>query len=158
RTGRWNFRVRCAQRRARRVAQSGSTRSKDLFLSRYMKNDKSHPSSESTIVNRRAVLRGAAAGALAGMALEPASPPDRSGTPKPAESPNLNPPVVQVAGGKLRGFRDGKTSTFLGIPYAEAERFGMPKAVTPWEGVKSAQTWGPVSPIPAQERAGGDDF
>ena len=77
---------------------------------------------------------------------------------KAGDSPNLNPPVVQVTSGKLRGFRDGKTSTFLGIPYAEAERFEMPKAVKPWDGIRSAQAWGPVSPIPAQEKPGPDEF
>jgi para-nitrobenzyl esterase len=106
------------------------------------------------------VLRGAAivGGTLAGMALEPASALGASTTPKEGDSPNLKPPIVQVKSGKLRGFRDGKTSTFLGIPYAEAERFEMPKPVKPWEGIKSAQTWGPVSPVPAQDRPGADDF
>ena len=74
--------------------------------------------------------------------------------PKAASSPNLNPPVVQVTSGKLRGFRDGRTSTFLGIPYAEAERFEMPKPVKPWDGIRSAQAWGPVCPIPVQDRPG----
>jgi para-nitrobenzyl esterase len=94
------------------------------------------------------------------MALEPASRlgASTSGAPKGADSPNQNPPVVQVTSGKLRGFRDGKTSTFLGIPYAEAERFEMPKPVKPWQDVRSAQTWGPVSPIPVQDRPGTDDF
>jgi para-nitrobenzyl esterase len=127
-----------------------------------MSNRKSQQSTESITVNRRTMLRGAAVvgGTLAGRALEPAPAfgANPSGTPKAGESPNLNPPVVQVKSGRLRGFRDGKTFTFLGIPYAEAERFEMPRAVKPWEGVRSAQTWGPVSPIPAQERAGADDF
>jgi para-nitrobenzyl esterase len=34
----------------------------------------------------------------------------------------------------------------------------MPKPVKPWDGVKSAQAWGPVCPIPAQARPGGDEF
>jgi carboxylesterase type B len=34
------------------------------------------------------------------------------------DSPNLNSVIVQVKSGKLRGFRDGKTASFLGIPYA----------------------------------------
>jgi para-nitrobenzyl esterase len=123
-----------------------------------MSNRKPYQSSESIGVNRRTVLRGAAAvsGALAGMA--PASTWGASTTPKEGDSPNLKPPIVQVKGGKLSGFRDGKTSTFLGIPYAEAERFEMPKPVKPWEGIKSAQTWGPVSPVPVQDRPGADDF
>src|SRR3984957_7766480 len=124
-----------------------------------MSNRKSHQSSESIFMNRRTLLGGAAAvgGALAGMVIEPA-PARGAKTPDAASSPNLNPPVVQVTGGKLRGFRDGKTSTFLGIPYAEAERFEMPKAVKPWDGIKSAQAWGPVCPIPEQNRPGADEF
>jgi para-nitrobenzyl esterase len=124
-----------------------------------MSNRKSHQSSESIFMNRRTLLGGAAAvgGALAGMAVE-STPAMGAKTVDGASSPNLNPPVVQVTGGKLRGFRDGKTSTFLGIPYAEAERFEMPKAVKPWDGIKSAQAWGPVCPIPEQARPGADEF
>jgi para-nitrobenzyl esterase len=109
-----------------------------------------------TSLNRRTLL----GGALAGLAAEPAfALAAKTGdAPKAAESPNMNPPVVQVAGGKLRGFRDGKTLTFLGIPYAEAERFEMPAPVKPWEGIKNAQVWGPVCPIPEQAKPGGDDF
>ena len=72
--------------------------------------------------------------------------------------PNLRPPMVQVEAGKLRGFRDGKTTVFLGIPYAEAERFELPKPVQPWEGVKSAQAWGPVCPIVNMTEPGVDEF
>lgn len=126
-----------------------------------MSNRKSHQSSESITLNRRSLLRSVAvaSGALASVALEPAFAADgKVGDAKAADSPNLNPPVVQVSGGKLRGFRDGKTCTFLGIPYAEAERFEMPKPVKPWDGAKSAQAWGPVCPVPAQERPGADEF
>ncbi len=86
-------------------------------------------------MNRRQLLgRGAAlvGGALAGTALHA---PRALAQEKPATSalssmpPNLDPPVVQVQGGKLRGFRDGKSTVFLGIPYAEAERFELPKPV-----------------------------
>ena len=74
------------------------------------------------------------------------------------ESPNYRPPVVEVQAGKLRGFRDGRTLTFLGIPYAEAERFQLPKPATSWAGIKSAQAWGPVCPIPNATGPGGDEF
>src|SRR5947209_8437747 len=127
-----------------------------------MSNRRSEESSKSMSMNRRTVLGGAAivTGALAGMALEPASALAAKSTDarKGGDSPNLNPPIVQVKSGSLRGFRDGTTSTFLGIPYAQAERFEMPKPVKPWDGVKNAQTWGPVSPIPVQDRPGADDF
>jgi para-nitrobenzyl esterase len=75
-----------------------------------------------------------------------------------AVAPNMDPPVVEVASGKLRGFRDGKTTVFLGIPYAEAERFELPKPVAAWEGVKSAQAWGPVCPIVNMTKTGPDEF
>jgi len=124
-------------------------------------------------ISRRALLgKGAAlmGAAVAGLALQPATAaaetkpesavpsirPDMKGA--ATALPNFNPPVVQVEGGKLRGFRDGKTTVFLGIPYAEAERFELPKPVTPWEGVKSAQAWGPVCPIPAMTAPGPDEF
>jgi para-nitrobenzyl esterase len=127
-----------------------------------MSNRKSHESAESIFMNRRTLLSGAAVvgGALAGMVIDPASALGAKTTdaPKATDSPNLNPPVVEVKGGKLRGFRDGRTSTFLGIPYAEAERFEMPKPVKPWDGIRSAQAWGPVCPIPAQDKPGGDEF
>jgi para-nitrobenzyl esterase len=75
-----------------------------------------------------------------------------------ATGPNLNPPVVQVKGGKLRGLREGKTSSFLGIRYAEAERFGPPRPVQPWSGIKNAQVWGAICPIPQQTRVSGDEL
>ncbi len=34
----------------------------------------------------------------------------------------------------------------------------MPKPVTSWQGIKSAQSWGPVCPHPAQTTVGRDDF
>lgn len=110
-------------------------------------------------------------GALAGFALQPetasgqekpktgeAGSPPAAKSAKPVEAPNLHPPAVQVKGGKLRGFKDGKTYTFLGIPYAEADRFELPKPVQPWEGTKSAQAWGPVCPVPAMTEPGRDEF
>ena len=105
-------------------------------------------------MTRRSLLTRSAALAATGFtaAAAQAAPKTEAQTPAkaaaPAAPPNLHPPVVQVKGGKLRGFKDGKTFTFLGIPYAEAERFELPKPVKPWEGIKSAQAWGPVCPIP----------
>ncbi|HEY4084917.1 MAG TPA: carboxylesterase family protein, partial [Bryobacteraceae bacterium] len=73
-------------------------------------------------------------------------------------NPNLNPPTVSVNGGKLRGLREGKTLSFLGVRYAEAERFEQPKAVQSWEGVKSAQVYGAVCPSPLQTAVSGDEL
>lgn len=107
-------------------------------------------------MNRRSLLGGAVTSLVAVPASSLAA--KTADGPKAVESPNQNPPVVQVTGGKLRGFRDGKTTTFLGIPYAEAERFEMPKPVKPWDGIRSAQAWGPVCPVPAQDKPGPDEF
>ncbi|MFL6447858.1 MAG: carboxylesterase family protein [Bryobacteraceae bacterium] len=74
-----------------------------------------------------------------------------------SEAPNLHPPVVQVKRGKLRGLKDGRVFMFLGIPYAQAERFEMPKPVPAWDGIKGAQVWGPVCPIPQANSVGPDD-
>jgi para-nitrobenzyl esterase len=123
-------------------------------------------------IDRRKLLgRGTAlmGGALAGFTLgnasgqekpktgEAGSQPDPKGA-KPTEPPNLHPPIVQVKGGKLRGFRDGKTYTFLGVPYADADRFEQPKPLQPWDGIKSAQAWGPVCPVPEMTAPGVDEF
>ncbi len=119
-------------------------------------------------INRRTLMgKGAAlvGGAAAGLALKPeavlgqekpAQPAPKAAA--PAEPVNLHPPVVQVKGGKLRGIREGKVNSFLGIRYAEAERFGLPKPVQPWDGIKNAQAWGPVCPIPPMTAVGVDEF
>lgn len=73
-------------------------------------------------------------------------------------SPNMNPPVIELECGKLRGLRKGSTYAFLGIPYAEAERFELPKAVQPWKGIRNAQVWGPVCPSPEQNTVSGDEL
>src|SRR5436190_294060 len=113
-------------------------------------------------MNRRQML-GTTTAVLAGVAAGVSGDVFGQETPKAAPSPasssgpNLNPPVVQIKGGKIRGLREGKTSSFLGIRYAEAERFGSPKPVQPWTGVKNAQAWGPVSPCPEQTTVGADE-
>jgi para-nitrobenzyl esterase len=73
-------------------------------------------------------------------------------------NPNLNPPVVSVQGGKLRGLREGKTFSFLGIRYAEAERFGQPKTVQAWQGIKNAQVYGAVCPSPLSNTVSSDEL
>lgn len=122
-------------------------------------------------INRRQLLGSGAAlvgGALVGSALSvPKALAQESAANGPTNSegsgwystpPNLRPPVVEVQSGKLRGFRDGRTTVFLGIPYAEADRFELPKPVQPWKGVKSAQAWGPVCPIVNMTKPGIDEF
>lgn len=110
-------------------------------------------------MDRRKMLRAALFGsAVAGVSLKGVNAfgqekPKAAAPAKAAASatgPNLSPPVVAVKGGKLRGLREGKTYSFLGVRYAEAERFGQPRLVQPWEGIKSAQVWGPCCPVQPQ--------
>jgi para-nitrobenzyl esterase len=121
-------------------------------------------------MNRRTLLgRGAAlvAGTAAGLSLpsgtvfgqEKPAPAQLAAKPAPAAEPvNLRPPVVQVKGGKLRGIKDGKVLAFLGIRYADAERFGPPMPVKPWDGIQNAQVWGPVCPVPPMTGVSADEF
>ncbi len=70
----------------------------------------------------------------------------------------LNPPVVKAAGGQLKGYVSDGTYAFVGIRYATAGRFEAPKPVAAWDGVKSAQTYGPVCPVPPQTEVSPDEF
>jgi para-nitrobenzyl esterase len=113
-------------------------------------------------LNRRELLGTATAvigGAVVGVA-GPASPeaPTSSAAAAPATDPHVSAPIVQVQGGRLRGLREGKTSSFFGIRYAEAERFGPPKPVQPWTGIKNAQVFGAICPIPAQTNVSPDEL
>ncbi len=55
-------------------------------------------------------------------------------------------PVVETKAGKLRGLVVEGAFIFRGIKYAKAKRFHLPEPVEPWEGVKEAIIYGPVSP------------
>src|ERR1700694_1089404 len=104
-----------------------------------------------TLLGTATALIGGAGAGIRGRAFAAGSP---NGAPRtdPTVDPNLHPPVVQLNGGRLRGLREGKTFSFLGIRYAEAERFDLPKPVQPWDGIRNAQVFGPVCPIPEQTR------
>ena len=54
--------------------------------------------------------------------------------------------IVDTKAGKVRGLVTEGTYIFRGIKYADAKRFEEPKPVQPWEGVKRAHAFGPVSP------------
>jgi para-nitrobenzyl esterase len=103
-----------------------------------------------------AVIGGALAGVTADVFAQ--DKPAAKGAPSTSAGPNLDPPVVEIKGGKLRGLREGRTLSFLGIQYAQAERFGPPLPVKPWSGVKNAQVWGPVCPSPEQTAVGADEL
>ena len=112
-------------------------------------------------MNRRQMLGTTTAivgGVVAGVGRDVVALEQPKAAPSAATGPNLHPPVVQIKGGTLRGLREGKTSSFLGIRYAEAERFGPPRPVQPWSGVKNAQVWGPVCPSPEQSNVSSDEL
>ncbi len=67
-------------------------------------------------------------------------------------------PLVETAQGQLMGLYEEGTYAFLGIPYARAGRFEEPVKPEPWEGVVSAQVYGPVCPIPEQTSVGADEL
>ncbi|MCI7813764.1 MAG: carboxylesterase family protein [Lachnospiraceae bacterium] len=71
---------------------------------------------------------------------------------------SFNPPIATTAQGELMGFMNEGTYTFLGIPYASAERFEAPQKVEAWDGVKSAQAYGTICPIQNQTSVGSDEF
>jgi para-nitrobenzyl esterase len=117
----------------------------------------------STGMNRRTMLAATTAllgGAISGVGADVFAQEKgaAASTATPAWGPNLAPPVVQVKGGKLRGIREGQTSSFLGIRYAEADRFELPKPVGAWTGVKNAQVYGAICPIPDQVNVGADEL
>lgn len=74
-----------------------------------------------------------------------------------AEFDLINPPIANTAQGQVMGVMNGGTMAFLGIPYATAGRFEEPQKVEPWEGVRSAQSYGTICPIPDQTSVGGDE-
>lgn len=108
-----------------------------------------------------ALLGGAVAGVSAVSAIGCATPESAASTSASGSAganANLNPPIVTVKGGRLRGLREGNTYSFLGIRYAQAERFGPPRPVEAWDGIVSAQAWGPVCPAPKQTSVSGDEL
>lgn len=64
--------------------------------------------------------------------------------------------VVQTRAGAVRGFMRGPIYIFKGIPYGAdtggAARFLPPRAAAPWNGVKLAINYGPVSPQAVRNR------
>lgn len=60
-------------------------------------------------------------------------------------------PIVETNAGKLKGYFYNGEYIFKGIPYANADRFQMPRAVKPWEGVKEVTSYGFVCPLMMQD-------
>ncbi len=55
--------------------------------------------------------------------------------------------VVDTEAGKIQGFIHHGIYTYRGIPYAKAERFMPPVKFPKWEGVRTALSYGYISPM-----------
>jgi para-nitrobenzyl esterase len=51
--------------------------------------------------------------------------------------------TVKITSGLIQGIEQESTLAFLGVPYAEVERFMPPLPVKPWQGVRRCDHWGP---------------
>ncbi len=75
-------------------------------------------------------------------------------------------PVLNIAGGKVQGVPSAASgvTVFKGIPYAAAPvgelRWQAPQPVTPWEGVRVCDAFGPIAPQPGNKPGTfyGDEF
>jgi len=113
-------------------------------------------------INRRALLRSAAAVAGAGMASSittpaaEAAPKTFASADDPLITASSSKPVVETTAGKVRGYSARGILTFKGVPYAGntagANRFMPPAKLRPWTGVRSSMYYGQV--CPQGERAG----
>lgn len=59
-------------------------------------------------------------------------------------------PIAWIAAGAVRGVKTGDVVRFLGVPYAAPpvgeDRFALPRAHEPWDGVRDATRTGPTAP------------
>lgn len=55
--------------------------------------------------------------------------------------------VTNTRSGDVRGYIHNGIYTYKGIPYGKANRFESPEPPTPWTGVRSSLSWGPVAPL-----------
>lgn len=57
--------------------------------------------------------------------------------------------MVKISGGELRGMTtEAGLTVFRNVPYARAERFGLPQPAEPWPGIRDATRHGHISPQP----------
>lgn len=68
----------------------------------------------------------------------------------------MNQPIVETKQGKVRGYIDRGISIFKGIPYAQAERFHVPRPPKPWADVLDATSYGFVCPVSLHEKPTGE--
>ena len=66
--------------------------------------------------------------------------------------------IAKTTAGLVQGTKENGIYRYLGVPYAEAkERFVPAEQVTPWEGVRMATSYGPMSPQGSISGIGGAD-
>ena len=66
--------------------------------------------------------------------------------------------IAKTTAGLVQGTKENGIYRYLGVPYAEAkERFVPAEKVTPWEGVRMATSYGPMSPQGSISGIGGAD-
>ena len=66
--------------------------------------------------------------------------------------------VVKTTAGLVQGTNENGIYRYLGVPYAEAkERFVPAQEATAWEGIRMADSYGPISPQGSISGVGGDD-
>lgn len=66
--------------------------------------------------------------------------------------------TVETNKGSLVGALDDGIYSYLGVPYAEAERFMPAKEIEPWKGVRPAVTYGENCFIPQMKEVAGDEL
>lgn len=111
---------------------------------------------KNSAIDRRALLRSAAAVVGAGMTSSLTTPAAEAApkTAASAEEPLIvaasSKPVVDTTAGKVRGYSARGILTFKGIPYAGTtagpDRFMPPAKVRPWTAVRSSMYYGQVCP------------
>ncbi|MBS5215462.1 MAG: carboxylesterase/lipase family protein [Clostridiales bacterium] len=101
------------------------------------------------------LISGSMAGSMAGVVFA-----ESEATTSEATAPDAaTEGIVQTTAGKIQGTKNNGIYQYLGVPYAEAkERFVPAGEVTPWEGVRMADSYGSMSPQGAimGMAAGGD--
>ncbi|WP_119944311.1 carboxylesterase family protein [Neorhizobium sp. NCHU2750] len=66
--------------------------------------------------------------------------------------------VVETDKGKLLGSVDDGVYSYLGVPYARADRFMPAEEVKPWQGIRPAVTYGENCFIPQMTGVAGDEL
>jgi len=65
--------------------------------------------------------------------------------------------VVTTTYGQLLGFNNNGIYTYLGVPYAQAERFAAPQPPANWDGMRLAMNFGEICPYPTMDAVAQDE-